>query len=225
MTRQFRSNDSGRPLGDGFGAMTFLEHTHQRHRDAQDGPHHGLLLPATASTPRHFHDRGWNVGRPPMRTPRQDVLPQSGRLRMLALDVTRQIGRRCGEAGTRTDRRARGQMPGVGAMGAFGGGHADRPPRAENLRDQHVRRDGDGPATCPLRARRAGVVVNVTSSVTLARMPLVAVYAASEAAIEGSPRPWRSSSRSSTSSPSWWRSPGYGPSTNFTSNGQRACTG
>ncbi len=35
------------------------------------------------------------------------------------------------------------------------------------------------------RARRAGVMVNVTSSATLAPMPLVAVYTASKTAIEG----------------------------------------
>ena len=36
-----------------------------------------------------------------------------------------------------------------------------------------------------MRARRGGVVVNVTSSVALAPMPLVAVYTASKMAIEG----------------------------------------
>jgi short-subunit dehydrogenase len=36
-----------------------------------------------------------------------------------------------------------------------------------------------------LRAQRSGVVVDVTSSATLAPMPLVAVYAASKMAIEG----------------------------------------
>jgi short-subunit dehydrogenase len=35
------------------------------------------------------------------------------------------------------------------------------------------------------RTRKAGVIVNVTSSVTLAPMPLVAVYTASKTAIEG----------------------------------------
>ncbi len=35
------------------------------------------------------------------------------------------------------------------------------------------------------RARRAGVVVNVTSTVTMAPMPLVAVYTASKTAVEG----------------------------------------
>lgn len=36
-----------------------------------------------------------------------------------------------------------------------------------------------------LRARRSGVIVNVTSSVTLAAMPLAAAYTASKTAIEG----------------------------------------
>ncbi len=36
-----------------------------------------------------------------------------------------------------------------------------------------------------MRARRSGVVVNVTSSVTLSAMPLAAVYTASKMAIEG----------------------------------------
>jgi short-subunit dehydrogenase len=36
-----------------------------------------------------------------------------------------------------------------------------------------------------LRARKSGVIVNVTSSATLAPMPLVAVYTASKMAIEG----------------------------------------
>ena len=35
------------------------------------------------------------------------------------------------------------------------------------------------------RERRSGIVVNVTSSAALARMPLVAVYTASKTAIEG----------------------------------------
>ncbi len=41
-------------------------------------------------------------------------------------------------------------------------------------------------AVLPLfRARKSGVVVNVTSSATLARMPLAAAYTASKMAIEG----------------------------------------
>src|ERR1700741_3762422 len=39
-------------------------------------------------TARHFHAQGWNVVAT-MRTPREDLLPRSERLRVLALDVTR----------------------------------------------------------------------------------------------------------------------------------------
>ena len=39
-------------------------------------------------TARHFHAQGWNVIAT-MRTPREDVLPRSERLRVLALDVTK----------------------------------------------------------------------------------------------------------------------------------------
>src|SRR4030095_1426962 len=40
------------------------------------------------ATARHFHSQGWNVVAT-MRTPRKDVLPQSDRLRVPALDVTK----------------------------------------------------------------------------------------------------------------------------------------
>ena len=39
-------------------------------------------------TARHFHAQGWNVVAT-MRTPREDVLPRSDRLRVVALDVTK----------------------------------------------------------------------------------------------------------------------------------------
>jgi NAD(P)-dependent dehydrogenase (short-subunit alcohol dehydrogenase family) len=69
-----------------------------------------------------------------------------------------------------------------------------------------------------LRARQSGVVVNVTSSATLAPMPLVAAYTASKTAIEGF-----------TASLEFELDafdvrvklvePGYGPTTRFTHNG------
>ncbi len=40
------------------------------------------------ATARHFHAQGWNVIAT-MRTPREDILPRSDRLRVLALDVTK----------------------------------------------------------------------------------------------------------------------------------------
>ena len=39
-------------------------------------------------TARHFHAQGWNVIAT-MRAPREDILPRSERLRVLALDVTK----------------------------------------------------------------------------------------------------------------------------------------
>ena len=39
-------------------------------------------------TARHFHGRGWNVVAT-TRTPREDLLPRSGRIRVLPLDVTK----------------------------------------------------------------------------------------------------------------------------------------
>ena len=68
------------------------------------------------------------------------------------------------------------------------------------------------------RTRRAGVVVNVTSSVTLAPMPLAAVYTASKMAIEGF-------TASLALELEFFNvrvklvEPGYGPTTRFTSNG------
>jgi len=68
-----------------------------------------------------------------------------------------------------------------------------------------------------MRARRSGVIVNVTSSATLAPMPLVAAYTASKTAVEGF-----------TGSLAFELAefdvrvklvePGYGPSTAFTKN-------
>src|SRR4029078_13632268 len=68
------------------------------------------------------------------------------------------------------------------------------------------------------RLRRSGVVVNVTSSVTLAPMPLAAAYTASKMAIEGF-------TASLALELDYFDvrvklvEPGYGPTTRFTSNG------
>ena len=71
------------------------------------------------------------------------------------------------------------------------------------------------------RARRSGVVVNVTSSAALAPMPLVAVYTASKMAIEGFTA---SLARELAAFDVLVKlvEPGYGPTTRFTANtGQR----
>lgn len=75
-----------------------------------------------------------------------------------------------------------------------------------------------------MRERRSGVIVNVTSSTTLAAMPLAAVYTASKSAIEGF-----SGSVALELGHFGVRvklvEPGYGPSTAFTSNGTERMSG
>jgi short-subunit dehydrogenase len=74
------------------------------------------------------------------------------------------------------------------------------------------------------RARRSGVIVNVTSSVTLTPMPLAAVYTASKMAIEGF-------TESLGLELSFFHvrvklvEPGYCPSTAFTRNGAQRMEG
>ena len=68
-----------------------------------------------------------------------------------------------------------------------------------------------------LRARRSGVVVNVTSSATLAPMPLVAVYTASKMAIEGFTASLAHELEAFNVRVKLVE-PGYGPTTRFTSN-------
>src|SRR5918996_3134138 len=74
------------------------------------------------------------------------------------------------------------------------------------------------------RARRSGVVVNVTSSVTLAPMPLAAAYTASKMAIEGF-----TGSLAHELAPFNIRvklvEPGYAPTTRFTINGESRMQG
>jgi NAD(P)-dependent dehydrogenase (short-subunit alcohol dehydrogenase family) len=133
-------------------------------------------------TARHFLAQGWNVVAT-MRTPRADVLPCSERLRVVALDVTRPESIAAAlEAAGPLD--ALVNNAGIGIAGAF-----EVTPMA-TVRDVFETNTfavmALTQAVLPqFRARRGGVVVNVTSSATLAPMPLVAVYTASKAAIEG----------------------------------------
>jgi NAD(P)-dependent dehydrogenase (short-subunit alcohol dehydrogenase family) len=68
------------------------------------------------------------------------------------------------------------------------------------------------------RARKAGVVVNVTSSATLKSMPMVAVYTASKTAIEGFTASLAFELEAFNVRVKLVQ-PGYGPSTRFASNG------
>jgi short-subunit dehydrogenase len=68
------------------------------------------------------------------------------------------------------------------------------------------------------RARRSGVVVNVTSSVTLAPMPLAAAYTASKMAIEGFTGSLAHELAAFNIQVKLVE-PGYAPTTRFTANG------
>jgi NAD(P)-dependent dehydrogenase (short-subunit alcohol dehydrogenase family) len=133
-------------------------------------------------TARCFHTRGWSVIAA-MRTPQKDLLPRSERLRLVALDVTKaeSIAAALDESGP-IDVLV--NNAGIGVVGAF-----EATPMA-TIRDVFETNTFGVMALTQallpgLRARRSGVIVNVTSSVTLAPMPLAAVYTGSKVAIEG----------------------------------------
>lgn len=133
-------------------------------------------------TARYFLSKDWNVIAT-MRTPREDVLPRSKSLRILPLDVT-------DEKSIEEAIKAAGPIDvlvnnaGIGVVGAF-----EATPMA------HIRKVfgtntfgvmAMTQAVIPqMRERRSGVIVNITSSATLAPFPLAAAYTASKQAIEG----------------------------------------
>jgi NAD(P)-dependent dehydrogenase (short-subunit alcohol dehydrogenase family) len=131
-------------------------------------------------TARLFLDRGWQVVAT-MRTPREDVLPPSERLRVLALDVTDpQSILRAVEAAGPIDVLV--NNAGFGAAAPF-----ECTPMATARQLFETNTFGTMAMTQAVlprfRQRGAGVVVNVTSSVTLKALPLVGVYRASKAAV------------------------------------------
>jgi NADP-dependent 3-hydroxy acid dehydrogenase YdfG len=136
-----------------------------------------------------------------MRNPREGVLPRSERLRVVALDVTKRHSIAAAlEATGPVDVLV--NNAGIGAVGAF-----EATPMATTRDLFETNTFGVMAMTQAVlpqfRARRSGVVVNVTSSVTLTPMPLAAVYTASKTASKGSPPRLHSSSSSSTCGSSW----------------------
>jgi NAD(P)-dependent dehydrogenase (short-subunit alcohol dehydrogenase family) len=166
-------------------------------------------------TARYFHSQGWNVVAT-MRTPREDVLPRSERLLVLALDVTRPESIEAAlKASGRIDVLV--NNAGIGLFGAF-----EATPMATTREVFETNTFGVMAMTHAVlpefRARKAGVVVNVTSSATLAPMPLVAVYTASKMAIEGFTASLAFELEAFNVRVKLVE-PGYGPTTRFTSNG------
>jgi len=131
-------------------------------------------------TARHFLDRGWRVIAT-MRTPREDVLPPSDRLRVLQLDVTdAQSIRNAVEAAGPIDVLV--NNAGFGAPAPF---ELTSMETARALFETNTFGTiAVTQAVLPqMRARKSGVIINVTSSVTYKPLPLVGVYRAAKAAV------------------------------------------
>ena len=131
-------------------------------------------------TARYFLERDWKVIAT-MRTPREDVLPRSDRLRVLALDVTdpESIRRALAEAG-QIDVLV--NNAGFGVLNALEGTSMDI---ARDLFETNTLGTiALTQAVLPqMRERKAGVIINVSSTVTLRPLPLLSVYTASKAAV------------------------------------------
>ncbi|WGY71247.1 SDR family oxidoreductase [Burkholderia cepacia] len=129
---------------------------------------------------RHFLARDWSVVAT-MRTPREDVLPPSANLRVLPLDVTNADS-------IRAAIEAAGPIDVLVNNAGFG---AAAPAELTPLDTVRALFETNTIGTIALtqavlpqfRERGAGVVVNVTSSVTLKVLPLVSAYRASKAAV------------------------------------------
>lgn len=172
-----------------------------------------------------FLERGWNVVAT-MRSPKEGLLPASERLRLVKLDVT---DRTSVDTAFREAIASFGAVDvvvsnaGIGLFSAF-----------EATPDETVREIFEtntfgvmnvARAAIPhFRARRAGLLINVTSSVAILPMPLVAPYCASKTAVEGF-------SESLAYELAVFGAgvkivePGYGPGTSFAANGAARMAG
>jgi NAD(P)-dependent dehydrogenase (short-subunit alcohol dehydrogenase family) len=132
-------------------------------------------------TAKFFLERNWKVVAT-MRTPQPDLLPRSEHLRVLRLDVTKTESiREVVEAAGPIDVLV--NNAGIGLLGTV-----ESTPM-QTMRDIVETNTfgvfGMTQAVLPqFRARKSGVIVNVTSSVTLKPLPLLAVYTSSKAAVE-----------------------------------------
>lgn len=131
-------------------------------------------------TARCFLDRGWTVVAT-MRTPREDLLPRSERLRVLPLDVTDPDSiAPAVEAAGPIDVLV--NNAGVGLLNALEGVSMDK------IRDVFETNTlgviAMTKAVLPqMRERRSGVIVNVSSTVTLRPLLMLSAYTASKAAV------------------------------------------
>ncbi|MBE1161743.1 SDR family oxidoreductase [Dyella acidiphila] len=131
-------------------------------------------------TAQYFLARNWQVIAT-MRTPREDLLPRSERLRVLPLDVTdaQSIQHAVAAAGP-VDVLV--NNAGIGVLNALEG--VSMAIAREVLETNTLGTIAMTQALLPqFRQRQSGAIVNVTSSVTLRPLPLLSVYTASKAAV------------------------------------------
>lgn len=166
-------------------------------------------------TARYFAKNGWTVIAT-MRSPRPELFEGYDNVRVIALDVTRPDSIAAAiEAAGPIDVLV--NNAGIGVVGAFEA--TSMATTREVFETNTFGVIAMTQAVIPqFRLRKSGVIVNVTSSVTLARMPLAAVYTASKTAIEGFTgslafelEPFNVAVK--------LVEPGYGPSTQFAANG------
>jgi len=131
-------------------------------------------------TARYFLERDWNVIAT-MRTVDASVLPASPNLRLLALDVTdaASIAKAIAAAGP-IDVLV--NNAGIGMLGSLEG--TSMATTRAVFETNTLGTIAMTQAVLPqFRARKAGVIVNVTSTVTVRALPLLSVYTASKAAV------------------------------------------
>ncbi len=131
-------------------------------------------------TARLFLDRGWRVVAT-MRTPRADPLPASQYLSIVPLDVTDAASiAHAVEAAGPIDVLV--NNAGVGLLNALEG--VSMSDAREVFETNTLGTVAVTQAVLPqFREKGAGVVINVTSSVTLRPLPLLSIYTASKAAV------------------------------------------
>ncbi|MEN4966817.1 SDR family oxidoreductase [Brucella intermedia] len=131
-------------------------------------------------TAKMFLERGWEVIAT-MRTPNENLLPSSDRLHVLALDIT-------DSTSVALAVEAAGRIDVLVNNAGFGAPAPVELTASETVKalfeTNTIGTLAMVQAVVPqMRQRRAGVVVNVTSTVTVKTLPVVGVYRASKAAV------------------------------------------
>jgi NAD(P)-dependent dehydrogenase (short-subunit alcohol dehydrogenase family) len=131
-------------------------------------------------TAKLFLERGWNVIAT-MRKPNAEVLPKCDHLRILPLDITNSAS----IAKTLADAGPFDVLVNNAGFGVPSPIEMTEPETARALFDTNTLGTlSMVQAVLPaFRKRRAGVIINVTSSTTLRPLPLVGLYRASKAAV------------------------------------------